>query len=77
MKNHGHDALVDAVERNYDLNAIESTENGLFYLQDNNDRNKIGIMTCRNGKRSIAILTKKQAYALIEEFKDICDMYLE
>ena len=44
---------------------------------NNNDRKRIGIMTCRNGECSIAVLTKNQAYALIEEFEDICDMYLE
>ena len=77
MNKHGHDVLVDRIERAYDLNAIESTANGLFYLQDNDDRKKIAIMTCKNGECNIAVLTKKQAEALIEEFKDICDMYLE
>ena len=77
MNKLGHDVLVDRIERAFELNAIESTVNGLFYLQDNDDRKKIGIMTCRNGECSIAVLTKNQAYALIEEFEDICDMYLD
>ena len=69
----GHDTLVDSIELNYDVRAIESLERGLFYLQDD-DRKLIGIMTCKAGNKSIAILTKKQAYALLDEFKDICDM---
>ena len=73
MSTKGHDILVDSIELNYDVRAIESLERGLFYLQDD-DRKLIGIMTCKAGKKSIAILTKKQAYALLDEFKDICDM---
>lgn len=70
----GHDALVDYIERKYNLMAVESTAKGLFYLQDDNDRNKIGIMTCRKGECSISILTKNQAETLLKEFKDICDI---
>ena len=69
----GHDEVVDELERTLDLRAIESLEKGLFYLTD--DANKgVGIMTVKNGKKSIAVLTKKQAYALIGEFKDVCDL---
>jgi hypothetical protein len=68
----GHDMLADEIEMNYDIKAIESLERGMFYLQDN-ERKSIGIMTCKSGKRSIAILTKKQAYTLLEEFEDICE----
>ena len=72
----GHDTIVDNIERKYDIRGVESEEKGLFYLEDNY-RKSIGIMTCRSGQKSVAILTKKQAYALIEEFKDICDMYFK
>ncbi len=68
-----HDMVVDILERTYDIRATESLEKGLFYLTD--DENKsIGIMTVKNGKKSIAVLTKKQAYMLIKEFKDVCDL---
>ena len=77
MNKRGHAVLVVRIVRAFELTALESTSNGLFYLQDNDDRKRIGIMTCRNGECSIAVLTKNQAYALIEEFKDICDMYLD
>lgn len=72
-KNPDHDSIVTSLEINHDLRAIESNASGLFYLEE--DGKRIGIMTLKNGQRSCAVLTKKQAYALIEEFKDICDLY--
>ena len=69
-----NDMVADIVERTYGIRATESMTKGLFYLTDDAEQS-IGIMTVRNGKKSIAVLTKKQAYALIEEFKAVCDLY--
>jgi hypothetical protein len=70
------DELVSKVELRYGLRAIESEAKGLFYLQDD-ERKLIGILTLKNGRKSCAILSKKQAYALIDEFKAVCDLYWE
>lgn len=69
-----YDTVVSGIEKNYNLRAIESLTKGLFYLEDDNHQT-IGILTVKKGKKSIAVLNKRQAYALIDEFKDICDMY--
>ena len=74
MNHVGHDAIVDSIERNYNVRATESEAKGLFYLEDDK-RKSIGILAIRNGNKSMAKLTKEQAYALIDEFKDVCDMY--
>lgn len=67
---------ITKLEYEYDVRAIDSLVSGLFYLQDDK-RKSIGIMAIRNGRESRVLLSKKQAYALIEEFKDICDLYFE
>ncbi len=71
-----HDQIVSRLEFQHDLRAIESDAKGLFYLQDD-EKKFIGIMTCRYGGKSICVLSKKQSYALLNEFKAICDMYWE
>jgi hypothetical protein len=67
---------ITKLECEYDIRAVESLVSGLYYLQDDK-RKSIGIMTIRNGRESRVLLSKKQAYALIDEFKDICDLYFE
>ena len=76
MRNSNHDSIVTSLEVNHDLRAIESFAKGLFYLEDDEGKS-IGILTVKNGKRSCAVLSKKQAYALIDEFKAVCDLYFE
>ena len=75
MKNHlGHDAIIDSIERNHNVRATESEAKGLFYLEDDK-RENIGILAIKNGNKTMIKLTKEQAYAVAEEFKDVCDMY--
>ena len=65
---------MTAFEAQHGVFSVQSEAKGLFYLQDN-DRDKIGIMRITDGKKQFVILTKKQAKALIKEFKDICEIY--
>ena len=67
-------ALMTAFEAKHDIWSVQSEAKGLFYLQDN-ERDKIGIMSIVKGRKQFVILTKKQAEALIKEFKDICEIY--
>lgn len=73
-KNPDHGCIVTTLEINHELRAIESFAKGLYYLEDDEGKS-IGILTLKNGRKSCAILSKKQAYALIDEFKEVCDLY--
>ena len=65
---------MTAFEAKHDIWSVQSEAKGLFYLQDN-ERDKIGIMRITDGKKQFVILTKKQAKALIKEFKEVCEIY--
>lgn len=71
---HDYDSMVDKIEYQYGVRAIQSDAKGLFYLED--DKWKlIGIMTTKNNNKSICILNKKQVEALLNELEEICDIY--
>ena len=76
MRQPENGSIMTRFEYEHDVRAVESLSSGLYYLEDDNQKS-IGIMTIRNGKKSYAVLSKKQAYALIDEFKDVCDLYFE
>ena len=69
-----YNSIVDKVEYQHDIRAIQSDAKGLFYLEDD-ERKLIGIMTVKNNKKSICLLNKNQVKALLNELKDICDLY--
>lgn len=71
---HNHDSVVDKVEYQYNCRAVQSEQKGLFYLEDD-ERKFIGIMTIKNNKKSICLLNKNQVKALLNELKDVCDLY--
>lgn len=71
---HDYDSMVDRIEYQYGVRAIQSDAKGLFYLEDD-ERKLIGIMTVKNNKKSICLLNKNQVKALLNELKDICDLY--
>lgn len=68
-----YNAIISRMESDSGCRAIESLAKGLYYFGDD-DKKAIGIVTTRDGITDKVALTKNQAYALIEEFKDICDM---
>ena len=68
-----YNAVISKMEADSGCRAIESLAKGLYYFEDD-DKRAIGILTVRDGKVEKIALTKKQAYTLIQEFKDICDM---
>ena len=69
-----HDSVVDKVEYQHGVRAIQSDAKGLFYLEDNK-RKLIGIMTVKNNQKTICVLNKNQVEALLNELEEICDMY--
>jgi hypothetical protein len=73
MSIHSFDLHADRLEKTYNLKGIESTEKGLGYFFDGEGKGVL-VMTSRDGKAHYVGLNKKQAYALVDEFKDICDM---
>lgn len=68
-----NDAIIDRLEKRYGFNGIESNANGLYYMYSNDD-NRLAIITCTNGKHEAILLEKKQAEALIEEIKGVCEL---
>ena len=69
-----NDTLVERLERQGDLKGIESNANGLFYFYSTQD-DRIGIINCKSGqKKGAIVLTRKQAKALIDEIKGVCEL---
>ena len=64
------DTIVFGIEKKYGVQAIESKEKGLWYLQDD-DRELIGILTVKNGIPKWEIFTKDQFKALAYLLKDL------
>lgn len=68
-----YNAVISKMEADSGCRAIESLAKGLYYFGDD-DRRAIAIVTTRDGVTNKVALTKNQAYKLLDEFKDICDM---
>ena len=73
MAGNSRDTLVTSIEYKYDVRAIQSEENGLYYLEDD-ENTDIGILVIRDEIPMHIVLTKKQASALIRELEDVCKM---
>lgn len=79
IQNHkGYDARVNEIELAEGLMGVESKAQGLFYLLDKENawisKRKLSILAILEGKESRITLTLKQAQALLEEIKEICEM---
>ena len=72
----GHDNVVTAIEKKYDVRAIQSEAYGLYYLEDD-DKQNIGILVVRDTTPTSIVLSKKQALTLAKELKDVCDTVFE
>lgn len=68
-----NDNIVTAIEQKYDVRAIQSEANGLYYLEDD-EKTQIGILVVRDETPCSVVLTKAQAKALSKEFSDIYKM---
>ena len=68
-----YNAVISKMELDSGCRAIESLVKGLYYFGDD-DRKAIAIVTTRDGVVDKVALTKNQAYALIEEFKGVCEI---
>ena len=69
------DGAVSAIERKYDVRAIESEVSGLWYLEI--DKKRIGILTINGKEKTCVVLTKGQARTLVSEIKDIYELIFE
>ena len=76
MRIRENQATITKLELNSGCRAIESNAKGVFYFADD-DKKAIAIFTARDGIAEGVALTKKQAYALLDEFADICEMVFE
>lgn len=68
-----NESIVTAIECEYDVRAIQSEAQGLYYLEDD-EKSSIGILVVKDGIPMHVVLKKKQALTLAKEFKDICEM---
>lgn len=67
-----HNQIVTAIEYCHDVRAIQSEAASLYYLEDD-DKKDIGILVIRDGVPLHVVLSKKQAFTLAKEFKEICE----
>ena len=72
----GHDNIVTAIEKKHDVRAIQSEAYGLYYLEDD-EKKDIGILVVKDTTPMSIVLSKKQAYTLAKELKDVCDTVFE
>jgi hypothetical protein len=68
-----NDAIIDRYEKRYGFKGIESNAIGLYYMYSDDD-DRLAIITCANGKHEAILLEKRQAEALIEEIKGVCEL---
>ena len=70
------DQMVTAIEAKYDVRAIESVGQGMWYLNCQNE--KLGILTIDGyGEKTCVILSKSQARVLLSELKDILEVVFD
>ena len=71
-----NDKIVTGIEMKFKVRAIQSDAPGLYYLEDD-EKTHIGLLVIKDGEPSYIILSKKQAKALADEFRDIYKLRFE
>ena len=68
--------IVTAIEKKYNVKAIESIGQGMWYL--NYQNGKLGILTVNaDGEKTCVVLEKSQAMMLLSELKDVIEVVFD
>ena len=68
--------MVTAIEKKYNVTAIESVGINMWYLDC--QKKKLGILTIdESGEKSHVVLDKSQALVLLSELKDVIEVVFD